>query len=132
VPAVAPALLVAEPGRRLDRKPGVLPGHDPTGERDGVGIARFGERVRDPQRAVPVRAVDDERAVAMLLELVRELAHRDPEPTRDPAGLPLAGLADVDERRFVLAAQQLLGPSEVDLPEKLAVTRHAPRIIVGR
>ena len=132
MPAVAAALLVAEAGGSLDRKPGALPGHDPAGERHRVAVARLGQRVGDPQRAVPVRAVDDERAIAMLLELVRELAHGDAERAVDPPGLPFAALPDVDEDRPVLAAQQLVGPGGVDLPEKLAVTGHAPRIIGGR
>jgi hypothetical protein len=47
----------------------------------------------------------------------------------DPARLELPVLADVDEHGRIPSLEELSSPSGVDLEGKLAVTRHARRII---
>ncbi len=131
VPAVAAPLIVVQPGRHLDGQPGPLPGHDPSRKRYGVVVSGLGQGIGNTQRPVSVGAVDDQRTFAVLLQLAAELAHRDPERPVDPPGLPFPALADVHEERAIVLAKQLVRPGGVDLPENLAVTRHAPRIIVA-
>ena len=128
VTAVALALGVVEAARMLDRKPGLCPADDATCERENA-ITVFREGFRRAQRPVPVRAVEEDRLLAMGGEPLGEGTHRDVQGAGEPARLELPFLADVDEERWIVAAQQLLSARGVDFEGKRAVTRHAPRII---
>jgi hypothetical protein len=129
VPAVPHALRVVELARKLDREPFLGPGRDPARERDGVFEAGLAQRLREPQRPVAVRAVEDERPLPVRIEPRPEVAHRDMLGAGDPARLELPVLADVDEHGRIPSLEELSSPSGVDLEGKLAVTRHARRII---
>ena len=129
MPAVALPLRLVELSRSLDGQSCLVPRDDPARQRDDVLDAVLAQRLRRAQRAVPVGAVEDERAPAVRLELLPELGHRNVLGAGDPARLELPVLADVDEDRRVVALEPLVCPSRVDLEDKLPVTRHAPRII---
>ena len=79
-----------------------------------------------------MRAVEDERCVRGRARARRRARSSERAPSRRSGPLQLPGLADVDEDRRVARREQLVGPRGVDLEDKLAVTGHAPRIIVAR
>ena len=125
--AVADALLLVQPGGQLHRQAGLAPDFDPACEGGDV-VAELRQPPGGERGTVPVRAVEDDRASALDRGGLQP-AHRDVDGARNPAGLPLAGLAHVDQERRLLCAEQLVRPSRVDLVENLAVSGHAARII---
>ena len=125
MPAVADALRLVEPAGNLDREARLGPGHDPACERDDILEAVLVHRLREPQRSVPVRAVEDDVPVAFRVEPRTDLAHRNVLRARDRARLELP-LTDVDEGRRIVGAEQRSRALRIDFEDKLAVACHAP------
>ena len=76
-----------------------------------------------------MRAVEDDPPVALRVEPSADLAHRNVLRARDRARLELVLLADVDERGWIVGSEELACALRIDFEDKLAVARHAPRII---
>ncbi len=129
MPAVANALRLVEPAGNLDREARLGPGHDPACKRDDILEAVLVHRLREPERSVPVRAVEDDVPVAFRVEPRTDLAHRNVLRARDRARLELPLLTDVDEGRRIVGAEQRSSSLRIDFEDKLAVAGHAPRII---
>ena len=130
--AVANALRVVEPPGDFDREARLGPGHDPACKRDHILEAVLVHRLREPERSVPVCAVEDDVPVAFRVEPRTDLAHRNVRRARDRARLELPLLTDVDEGRRIVGAEQRSSSLRIDFEDKLAVAGHAPRIILAQ
>ena len=69
--------------------------------------------------------------IALRVEPRADVAHRNVLRAGDRPGLELPCLADVDEGRRVVRSEELARALRIDFEDKLAVARHAPRIIGG-
>src|SRR5262249_32575169 len=102
----------------LRGKAAPLPVGIAAGQRDDVLVAELLERLRREGRAVPRRAIDEDRLLTVgsrLLDPRFEVAARDVDRAGYPALGPLVELAHVEDERPVVAGQQLARFRDVDL-----------------
>src|SRR5690606_29290935 len=93
--------LGGEPAGDLDLVAAVLPQGVAAGHRLDVGVAEIGERLGGERGARAGGAVEDDALVAIAdgaFDARLEVAARDVRGAGQMAGVPLLGLADVDER----------------------------------
>jgi hypothetical protein len=134
VAGVAPALLLVERARKVDREAVPLPVREAAGERADVLVAELLQRLGAERGAGASGAVDEDRARAIrgdLLDPGFEMAARDVDGAGDEALGPLVALAHVDEKRRLLRIDELararrvdLGDLGLDLLQQLSIARH--------
>src|SRR5215217_1684633 len=96
-PARARSMRRDGPALGVDRPPLGLPADHPARHRPRVE-ARAAERLRGHERPPTHPAHEDQRPRGIQAPgLLAQLRHRDVARAGDPAGLPLVGLADVDD-----------------------------------
>jgi hypothetical protein len=130
VAAVALLLVVGQDRRHRPRQPGRLPALESARHRAHVPVAERAQELARKERADAARAVDDHGLVVVrdgALDALLEPAPREVDGARDMALLPLARLADVDDRRGVVLAQGLglarahFGDLAPGLPQEVGV-----------
>src|SRR5690606_6697186 len=100
VARVALALLGRQLAGLVDRVAAVLPQRDAAGHRLDVGVAEVGQRLGGERGARAGRAVDDDALVAVgdrAVDAGLEVAARDVRRAGQVAGVPLLGLAHVEQ-----------------------------------